>query len=63
MDRKLEIVYIKRIKLFFFIFKSKKIEIKNISNVIIRDNPCELVMCKTKFYKFEIIFNLLDGIK
>ena len=63
VDRKLEIVYIKRIKLFFFIFKSKKIEIKNISNVIIRDNPCELVMCKTKFYKFEIIFNLLDGNK
>ena len=57
-------IYIKSIKIFCFIFKLKKISIKNFSNILIENNSTkEISINEKRYYYLEVNFNLIDEIK
>ena len=57
-------IYIKSIKIFCFIFKLKKILIKNISNISIENKSSkDIIINNERYYYLEINFNLINGKK
>ena len=60
----MEKIYIKSIKIFCFIFKLKKISIKNISNISIENKSTKEISINEKsYYYLEANFNLINGKK
>ena len=60
----MEKIYIKSIKIFCFIFKLKKISIKNISNISIENKSSkDIIINNERYYYLEINFNLINGKK